>query len=91
MSPPAPAGPAPLYDPAALERSLHDGPRPLLTLKRILQQGDAELKRRFEQGTDVESLVRERAALVDALLGKVFALHLAGLEAELALDRKSVV
>ncbi|HEV7166267.1 MAG TPA: [protein-PII] uridylyltransferase [Gammaproteobacteria bacterium] len=85
MSPPAPAGPAPLYDPAALERSLHDGPRPLLTLKRILQQGDAELKRRFEQGTDVESLVRERAALVDALLGKVFALHLAGLEAELAL------
>lgn len=84
-SPPVPAGPAPLYDPAALERSLDSGSRPLPALKRILQLGDAELKNRFEQGVAVESLVRDRAALVDALLGKVFTLHLAGLEAELAL------
>ena len=85
MIPPAATGTAPLYDSEALERSLKGGARPLPALKRTLQQADAELKRRFEQGAPVESLVRERADLVDALLKKVFALHLAGLESELAL------
>lgn len=85
MIPPAASGPLPLYDAEALERSLKGGIHPLQALKHTLQQGDAELRRRFEQGSPVESLVRERAELVDTLLGKAFGLHLAGLESELAL------
>ncbi|HEV2112445.1 MAG TPA: [protein-PII] uridylyltransferase [Gammaproteobacteria bacterium] len=85
MIPPAATGPLPLYDAEALERSLKGGMRPLQALKHTLQQGDAELRRRFERGSPVESLVRERAELADALLGKAFSLHLAGLESELAL------
>ena len=81
MSSPAASGPLPVYDAEALERSLKEGVRPLPALKRSLQQGDAELRRRFEQGVPVESLVRERAALVDALLRKAYALHFAGSDA----------
>ncbi|MFI4967802.1 MAG: [protein-PII] uridylyltransferase [Gammaproteobacteria bacterium] len=85
MIPPVSAGPASLYDAEALERSLDGNARPLAALKRTLQQGDAELRRRFEQGLPVEALVQERAGLVDALLLQVFKLYLAGLESELAL------
>ena len=37
--------------------------------------GDRELARRFEAGEPVEALVRERAALVDALIGRAWQLH----------------
>ncbi len=77
MTAPAVTGPLPLYDAEALDRSLKSGARPLPTLKRALQQGDAELRRRFEQGSAVESLVRERAELVDTLLRKAYDLHFA--------------
>lgn len=76
---------SPLFDPAALQHSLEQGGRPQFVLKRSLQQGDAELRRRFEAGVAVESLVAERAALVDGLLQEAFRLHLTGLESELAL------
>ena len=59
--------------------------RPMAALKRALQEGDQELARRFKHGQAVESLVRERAELVDALLKQVFSLHLSGLESELTL------
>jgi len=75
----------PLFDVDALERSLSQGARAVTALKRSLQQGDAELRRRFEAGTLVGELVRSRAALVDALLLRSFRLHLAGLEDCLAL------
>ena len=80
-TPDAPA----LPDNAALQKSLAQGSRPLLALKRALQQGDAELRRRFETGAPVGALVRERASLVDALLVQTFGLQLAGLEDELTL------
>ncbi|HEV2333505.1 MAG TPA: [protein-PII] uridylyltransferase, partial [Gammaproteobacteria bacterium] len=74
-----------LFDNAALQKSLAQGSRPLPALKRALQQGDAELRRRFEAGVAVGLLVRERAALVDALLAQTFKLQLTGLEDELTL------
>lgn len=75
----------PLFDSDALEKSLSRGDRASAALKHSLQQGDAELRRRFEAGAPAGELVRSRAALVDALLLRTFRLHLAGLENRLAL------
>ena len=69
----------------ALRLSLAGEARPIAALKRLLRQGDAELRRRFEAGEPVALLVRGRATLVDAILAQVFQLHLAGLESKLAL------
>ncbi|MGE5624975.1 MAG: [protein-PII] uridylyltransferase [Bacillota bacterium] len=75
----------PLFDADALERNLSQGARAVSALKRSLQEGDAELRRRFEAGIPVSGLVQSRAALVDALILRSFRLHLAGTEAALAL------
>ena len=82
---PVPDNPKPLFDAEALERGLSEGSRAATALKRSLQQGDAELRRRFETGTPAGELVRSRAALVDALVLRCFRLHLAGLDDRLAL------
>jgi len=69
----------------ALRLSLAGEARPIAALKRLLRQGDGELRRRFEAGEPVAPLVRGRATLVDAILAEVFQLHLTGLESKLAL------
>ncbi len=75
---PVPTTPKPLFDADALRQTLAAGTRPLTALKRLLQQGDAELRRRFESGAPVADLVRSRAALVDAILAEAGQLHLQG-------------
>lgn len=45
-------------------------------MRRALRQGDAALRERFDAGAPVEQLVRERAALVDALITRACRLHL---------------
>ncbi len=54
-------------------------------MKRLLKQGDAELRRRFEAGEPVAALVRGRAALVDAILTQVFRLQFEAATSGLAL------
>ena len=74
-----------LFDMDALQRRLAGGARPDAALKQLLRQGGVELRRRYEAGDSVGTLVRDRAALVDAILDQVFRLHLAGAEPNLAL------
>ncbi|HEY4128158.1 MAG TPA: [protein-PII] uridylyltransferase [Gammaproteobacteria bacterium] len=72
---PAALGSDPLLDADTLQRKLAGEARPAAALKRLLKQGDADLRRRFEAGEPVTGLVRGRAALVDAILTQVFRLH----------------
>jgi [protein-PII] uridylyltransferase len=82
---PQAGAPLPLFGADALQRSLGPGAHPPAALKRLLKEGDAELRRLYEAGTPVAGLVQGRAALVDALVLQTFRSHLAGCEGELAL------
>jgi [protein-PII] uridylyltransferase len=82
---PVALGPDSLFDADTLQRRLAGEPRPAAALKRLLKQGDAELRRRFEVGEPVATLVRGRAALVDAILTQAFRLHFDTAEAGLTL------
>jgi [protein-PII] uridylyltransferase len=82
---PAAGAPPPLPDADTLLRGLKPDAAAPPALKRLLKQGDAELRRRYEAGAPVAELVRARTALVDAALALSFRIHLAGLEDELAL------
>jgi [protein-PII] uridylyltransferase len=84
-TPATPSSQTPFPDADALQRSLAGEARPAAALKRLLKQGDAELARRFEAGAPVAGLVRERAALVDAILTQAFRLHLDAAASGLAL------
>ncbi|HEX4299804.1 MAG TPA: [protein-PII] uridylyltransferase [Gammaproteobacteria bacterium] len=72
---PAAAKLDPLFDAELLQRDLAGELHPAAALKRLLKRGDAELRRRFEAGEAVATLVRGRAALVDAILAHSFRLH----------------
>ncbi|HET7921701.1 MAG TPA: [protein-PII] uridylyltransferase [Gammaproteobacteria bacterium] len=80
--------PAPVI--SALDSILPDatsraGENPVKLLRRALKQGDAALRERFEAGTEIGQLVRERAALVDALVTRAWRLHLGDTGDDLAL------
>ena len=75
----------PLFDTDALKRRLAGEARPVAALKQLLRQGDSELHRRYAAGEPVDTLVRGRAVLVDAIVAQVFQLHLAGSGSRLAL------
>ena len=64
-----------LDDADTLRRSLATEARPAAILKQLLRQSDADLRQRFEAGQPVTMLVRDRAALVDAILTQAFHLH----------------
>ena len=82
---PAAARTPPLIDAGALERRLAKGDAPLLDLRHALQEGDAELRKRFEADEPIGGLVRGRASLLDTLIHHAFCVHLRGLESRLAL------
>ncbi|MGH8371133.1 MAG: DUF294 nucleotidyltransferase-like domain-containing protein, partial [Gammaproteobacteria bacterium] len=81
----APAATAPTLDTTPLDRALLAGENPARVLRRALRQGDTALRERFNTGTPVEQLVKERAALVDALVTRAFQLHLKNADNTLAL------
>lgn len=81
----APAATVPTLDTAPLDRALLAGENPARVLRRALRQGDTALRERFDTGTPVEQLVKERATLVDALVTRAFQLHLKHSDNALAL------
>ncbi len=58
---------------------------PVPDFRAALEEGDRELARRFHADEPVETLVRDRALLVDALLVRAWTMHAANVSGELAL------
>ena len=69
----------------ALDSRLAAGPNPVSGFRALLAEGDRKLARRFHADEPVETLVRDRAALVDALVMRAWALHAGAAAASLAL------
>ncbi|MBK1725544.1 [protein-PII] uridylyltransferase [Halorhodospira neutriphila] len=67
----AAASPAP-PDALGVEAALARGDELVPTLRRALQEGDAELIRRFRGGCAAAELVLERARLMDAVVGRLW-------------------
>ncbi len=57
---------------------LATGTNPVSDFRAALAEGDRELARRFHADEPVEALVRDRAALVDALVTRAWSLHMPG-------------
>ncbi len=69
----------------SLQPRLSASTDPLRDFRSARQDGDAELAHRFEAGESVETLVRDRASLVDVLLRQAWQLRAGAAAAELAL------
>jgi len=86
-------GPAPVAEAAAipwayvagLKDRLPAASEPLREFRAALEEGDRELARRFHADEPVETLVRDRALLVDALLVRAWAMHAGAAADDLAL------
>ncbi len=64
---------------------LADASNPVADFRAALAEGDCELARRFHDDEPVETLVRDRAALVDALVVRAWSLHAGAAASALAL------
>jgi [protein-PII] uridylyltransferase len=69
----------------SLDSRLVGGPNPVSGFRALLAEGDRELARRFHADEPVETLVRDRAALVDALVTRAWTLHTGASATSLAL------
>ena len=69
----------------ALPAAAAAGAQAIAAFKAALAEADAGLKARFADGQPVERLVRDRARLVDLVLTRAWALHMAGHDRELGL------
>ena len=67
------------------EQLAHATPTSVAEFRAALERGDSELKARFAAEEPVESLVRDRARLLDAVLTCAWTLHVGAYTAELAL------
>ncbi|QFU77745.1 [protein-PII] uridylyltransferase [Halioglobus maricola] len=67
--------PAELFDPAALGARLEDDDA-IAACKATIAQATEYLHQRFRENAPVESLIRQRAAFVDALLGQLWDLKI---------------
>ncbi|HKX58231.1 MAG TPA: [protein-PII] uridylyltransferase [Steroidobacteraceae bacterium] len=72
-TPPAPAAAWAYLD--TLPARLDGAGEPVAAFRAALAEGDRELARRFHAGEPVETLVRDRAALVDALIVRAWRLR----------------
>jgi [protein-PII] uridylyltransferase len=70
---------------ATLAPRLADASNPVFDFRAALAEGDYELARRFHDDEPVETLVRDRAALVDALVVRAWSLHAGAAASALAL------
>lgn len=74
-----------LFKAAEFQRQLARAENPLLCFREILKQGDAALKRLFDEGVPVQELVPARAWLIDELLRQAWTLFFGNDIQELAL------
>ncbi|MGI9246404.1 MAG: hypothetical protein ACR2I8_06845 [Steroidobacteraceae bacterium] len=58
-----------------LPATLGSGPDAVAAFRQALADGDASLRRRFDDDEPVESLVRDRARMVDVVLRGAWQLH----------------
>jgi [protein-PII] uridylyltransferase len=67
-----------LFDLESFEKAIRDGASPLKLFQETILNGNARLKRRFEEGEDVNHLVRTRAVFVDRILQQAWNLKIQG-------------
>ncbi len=69
----------------SLAPALEAGPDPVAAFRRALADGDEGLRRRFAEDESVETLVRDRARMVDLVLRRAWSVHAGPGEREVAL------
>ena len=69
----------------SLPAALAAGDDRIAAFRQALADGDASLRQRFEEDEPVEALVRDRARMVDVVLGHAWALHAGPGEKDVAL------